>query len=168
MRLDKYSIPIYNSRDIFDLIYQGYSNKITQFDVELDKDLIQLQEVANIQLQERLPEDLSVEEFDSFSKTQWFMPDEYKNLDIENYILELIPPWDDANTRVLEELEEFKTRDMLDILRWMKYFVDTCTTCNIVWGVGRGSSVASYVLFLLGVHQIDSIKYNLDWRDFLR
>jgi DNA polymerase III alpha subunit len=37
-----------------------------------------------------------------------------------------------------------------------------------VWGVGRGSSVASYVLFLIGVHRIDSMKYNLDYKEFLR
>jgi DNA polymerase III alpha subunit len=57
---------------------------------------------------------------------------------------------------------------MLDLLRVLKYTVDTLKTNSIVWGVGRGSSVASYVLFLLGVHKIDSVKYNLDWREFLR
>jgi DNA polymerase-3 subunit alpha len=57
---------------------------------------------------------------------------------------------------------------MLDLLRWLKYFVDTARSNNIVWGVGRGSSVSSYVLFLIGVHKIDPIKYNLDWREFLR
>ena len=39
---------------------------------------------------------------------------------------------------------------------------------NVLWGVGRGSSVASYALFLIGVHKIDSVKYDLDWREFLR
>jgi DNA polymerase III alpha subunit len=57
---------------------------------------------------------------------------------------------------------------MLDLLRWLKYFVDTCEANNIVRGVGRGSSVASYVLYVLGVHQVDSVKYNLDWQEFLR
>jgi DNA polymerase III alpha subunit len=57
---------------------------------------------------------------------------------------------------------------MINLLRWMKYFVDTCTEYDIVWGVGRGSSVASYVLYLIGVHSIDPIKYNLDWQEFLR
>jgi DNA polymerase III alpha subunit len=34
--------------------------------------------------------------------------------------------------------------------------------------VGRGSSVASYVLYLLGVHRIDSMFYDLDPSEFLR
>ena len=69
---------------------------------------------------------------------------------------------------LIEELEEFRERNMLDLLRVLKYTVDTLKTNSIVWGVGRGSSVASYVLFLLGVHKINSIQYNLDWREFLR
>jgi len=50
----------------------------------------------------------------------------------------------------------------------MIYLVDFMRENEIVWGVGRGSSVASYVLYLIGVHRIDSIKFGLDWREFLR
>ena len=74
----------------------------------------------------------------------------------------------DITIRELEELEEFRARNMLPLLKVLKYLVDTFQNNNIVWGVGRGSSVASYALFLIGIHKIDSIKYNLDWREFLR
>ena len=70
--------------------------------------------------------------------------------------------------RCAEELIEFKKRDMNNLLRYMIYLVDFMRENNIVWGVGRGSSVASYVLYLIGVHKIDSIQYGLDWREFLR
>jgi len=50
----------------------------------------------------------------------------------------------------------------------LKYLVDTLRKNNVIWGVGRGSSVASYVLFLLGVHKIDSLYYNLDIEEFLK
>jgi len=71
-------------------------------------------------------------------------------------------------TRVSEEFEEYRQRNMINLLRYMVYLVDFMRENDIVWGVGRGSSVASYVLYLVGVHKIDSIKYNLDWREFLR
>jgi DNA polymerase III alpha subunit len=96
------------------------------------------------------------------------MPSEYKTLDIESWIWTQCPPWDPQHTRVTEELAAFKERNMMDLLRWLKYFVDTCNKNNVVWGIGRGSSVASYVLYLIGVHHIDSIKYNLEWQEFLR
>jgi len=57
---------------------------------------------------------------------------------------------------------------MHNLLRYMIYLVDFMRENNIVWGVGRGSSVASYVLYLIGVHRINSIQYGLDWHEFLR
>jgi DNA polymerase III alpha subunit len=75
---------------------------------------------------------------------------------------------DEQKDRVNEELELFIQHGMLDLLFYLKYLVDTMRSNNIVWGVGRGSSVASYVLYLLGVHKVDSIKYGLDIREFLK
>ena len=57
---------------------------------------------------------------------------------------------------------------MLDLLNYMIYLVDFMRENKIVWGVGRGSSVASYVLYLIGVHKIDSLYYDLDVAEFLR
>jgi len=62
----------------------------------------------------------------------------------------------------------FQERDMFMILRYLKYLVDTMRKHNIVWGVGRGSSVASYVLYLLGVHRINSLHYDLSIDEFLK
>jgi DNA polymerase III alpha subunit len=50
----------------------------------------------------------------------------------------------------------------------MIYLVDVMRENSVVWGVGRGSSVASYVLYLIGVHKIDSVKYNLDFKEFFK
>jgi DNA polymerase III alpha subunit len=58
--------------------------------------------------------------------------------------------------------------DLFDLLRYLKYLVDVMTDNQVIWGVGRGSSVASYVLYKLGVHRIDSLHYDLDPAEFLR
>ena len=70
--------------------------------------------------------------------------------------------------RVGSELLLYQERDMFDLLRFLVYMVDTMRNNSIVWGVGRGSSVASYVLYLIGVHKIDSLYYDLDIAEFLR
>jgi DNA polymerase III alpha subunit len=168
MRLDKLGIPVYSSDDVIDLIYQGKSDILKDILVEPDTEINQFNNNADEPL--KVYQELSIleSEFDSLLQNDWLMPEHYKKLDIEAWLYEQIPPWDPEHTRVQEELEAFKQRNMLDLLRWMKYFVDTCRTNNVVWGVGRGSSVASYVLYLIGVHKINSLKYNLDWREFLR
>lgn len=97
----------------------------------------------------------------------WFIPDSYKNIDIEQWCLAKCITDAEVN-RVDLELNEFKSRNLYPVLQCMIYIVDTLRTNNIVWGVGRGSSVSSYVLFLIGVHKIDSIKYGLDIKEFLR
>ena len=95
------------------------------------------------------------------------MPQEYKELDIAEYLLSLCQT-DAELQRVGHELLEYQKLDFFDALRFLKYFVDIMRNNNIVWGVGRGSSVASYVLFLLGIHKIDSIKYNLSSDEFFK
>lgn len=97
----------------------------------------------------------------------WWMPQEYKTLDIEQYLLNLITT-QEQRERVYEELEEFKKRNMLPMLKFLIYMITELKNNNIMWGVGRGSSVSSYILYLIGVHKIDSIKYNLDYKEFLR
>jgi DNA polymerase III alpha subunit len=169
MRLDKYSNPILSEKDLFDALYQGY-----QFDVndtvivERTDPVKDLEKQIGFKFLDPYETHFEVTEYDSACQSNWYMPEEYKSLNIEEWIWSKCPPGDPQHTRVKEELEAYKARNMLDLLRWLKYFVDTMTKNNIVWGLGRGSSVASYVLFLIGVHSIDSIKYNLDWQEFLR
>jgi DNA polymerase III alpha subunit len=164
MRLDNYSNPVFNEQDLFDALYKGQILSPAMF-VDLNKEIQSLEQISEIKFTEPYPEDLEVTkaEYDAICQQNWNMPNEYKQMDIEQWILEQC-----NNQRVQDELAEYKARNMLDLLRWLKYFVDTCRADNIVWGVGRGSSVASYVLYLIGVHKIDSIKYNLDWQEFLR
>jgi DNA polymerase III alpha subunit len=169
MRLDKYSNPIFNETDLFDALYKGYQFSVDDTMLVEQTDAVkQLEQQIGFNFLEPYDTHFEVIDYDAACQSNWQMPDEYKTMDIEQWVWSQTPPWDPNHTRVEEELAAYKARNMLDLLRWLKYFVDTCSKENIVWGVGRGSSVASYVLFLLGVHSIDSIKYNLDWQEFLR
>lgn len=111
--------------------------------------------------------DQGIKEFDKVNQSQWHMPDEYKNLDIAQWILSQCQEEHELQ-RVAQELLLFQDRDLFDLLRYLKYMVDTFRQNNVIWGVGRGSSVASYVLFLIGVHRIDSIYYQLEITEFLK
>jgi DNA polymerase III alpha subunit len=168
MTLDNFGVPIYSSNDVLEIIYNDQASILKDILVSDSPDVQQYNLVSNTPLNLYQTLDLSIDEFDHALQSSWAMPTEYKQLDIEAWLYTQTPPWDPNHTRVEEELAAYKSRNMIDLLRWLKYFVDTCRANNVVWGVGRGSSVASYVLFLIGVHRIDSIKYNLDWQEFLR
>lgn len=100
------------------------------------------------------------------------IPQYYKDIDVEQFVRDLIPAsGQDVNiitARVDMELEQYKARNMYPVLQLMIYIVNTLRKNNLVWGVGRGSSVASYVLYLIGIHKIDSLKYNLNIEEFLK
>ena len=98
--------------------------------------------------------------------TEWFIPKEYQHMDIEEFLVSHCPKQN--YDRLIQELDLYKSHNLLPVLRAMKYIVDTLRNNNIVWGVGRGSSVASYVLFIIGVHKIDSVKYNLPINEFFK
>ena len=106
---------------------------------------------------------------------EWEIPHEYKNLDVVSYVADKLSEFDGSaeelglrQVRCVEELTIYKKLGLFDTLKALIYIINTLIENNIVWGVGRGSSVSSYVLYLIGVHDIDSFLYGLNIEDFLR
>lgn len=99
--------------------------------------------------------------------SSWNMPDEYKAIDVFELLVSRCTT-EQQTVRVAEEFVEYESRGLIDVLRFLIYLTDICKKNNIVLGVGRGSSVSSYCLYLLGVHKVDSIKYDLDIKEFLK
>jgi hypothetical protein len=170
MKTDKFGQIIYNESDLVNMIMRDATiESLTGMLVEPGVNL----ETASVYL-EQVPElieyaftDMTVAEFDEIKQNFWHMPDEYRHMDIAEYILSLCDS-DARLQRCGQELLLFQERNLFDLLRYLKYLVDTLRANHMIWGVGRGSSVASYVLYLLGVHRIDSMFYDLDAREFLR
>ena len=170
MKYDQYGQTYTTSNELCDLLYKNPNLDISLFQIEdsieynrsvaeLHAELDLLDSYHNI--------DMSVEEFDRELQKNWRMPKEYKDLDIAAYVLGLCKEEYELQ-RVGKELMLYQERNLFDLLRYLKYLVDTLRKNNIVWGVGRGSSVASYVLFLIGIHKIDAIYYNLNIDEFLK
>jgi len=170
MKQNNFGELIYTEDDVCDLIMKGrtatdLAGLITDSSVELKY----LAEVLD-----SVPEwhneptrTIDPAEFHTQQQAAWHMPTQYKNMDIAAHVLGLCTSEAELQ-RCGKELLLYQERGLFDLLRFMAYMVDVMTEHNIVWGVGRGSSVASYVLFKLKVHQIDSIYYNLDVEEFLR
>jgi len=110
---------------------------------------------------------VDIEKFDSTNQNIWSMTVEYKDMDIAQWVLDQCNTQEELQ-RVGEELILYQERNLFPLLKQLKYLVDTWRKHNVIWGVGRGSSVASYVLYLIGVHKINSIYYDLDITEFLR
>lgn len=171
MKTDELGIPRFTNRDLIDMIYTGHVDKVhvvlCDESDDVDKFNIHAKDNGLPELQKYIPLDVDTKTFDGVCQGEWFMPEQYKTLNVEDYIISKCKNPEEIH-RVEEELRAFEKRDMYNLLRYMIYLVDYMRENSIVWGVGRGSSVASYVLYLIGVHKINSIQYGLDWREFLR
>jgi DNA polymerase III alpha subunit len=172
MRTDQYGQVEFTEQEAFDALYSGKIKSLESVHINeqtvIDQyNLARETNADRIPVLEKLREiDIPVQAWDRLNQESWFMPAEYKTMDIEAFIVEQCP--EQNYPRVVEELELFHQHNMIDLLRYLKYLVDTLRTNNVLWGVGRGSSVASYCLYILGVHKVDSVKYELDIREFLK
>jgi DNA polymerase III alpha subunit len=107
----------------------------------------------------------------------WRLPHRYDTLDVVKYVADthehmvatrhLNDP-EQRMQRLATELVEYRERNLFDLLRVLIYVINTLLERNIAWGIGRGSSTASYLLYVIGVHDVDSFKYDLNFTDFMR
>ena len=160
---------IFTEQDAIDLLYTNPTFDISKLFFENNKqynnsikdsgiDLAQLQTV---------PDRPSPTELDKTNINNWHMPQKYYDIDVLQWLLDKCQN-NEEKTRVIAEYELFEKKQFVKVLQFLIYFIDTLRANNVVWGVGRGSSVASFCLFLIGVHKINPILYDLDYTEFLR
>jgi DNA polymerase III alpha subunit len=171
MNIDKFGQQIFSSADILNLYLRGHDLAVMQrmqvdHTVDLESAAMILDNVPTFIRYNELA-DQSVEEFDHRCQNTWYMPEQYRNMDIAEHVLSLCATEAELQ-RCGQELMLFQERDLFDLLRYLVYLVDIMRKNQLIWGVGRGSSVASFVLYKLGVHRIDSLYYELDPEEFLR
>lgn len=173
MNTDKFGQMVFSEADVIDMYLKGHDLfAISKLQVDSSVDLETAATILDnvptfVRYDELAHTLLSVEEFDHRNQTKWHMPEQYQDLDIAEHVLSLCQS-DAELQRCGQELMLFQERELFNLLRYLKYLVDLMTEHKLIWGVGRGSSVASYVLYKLGVHKIDSLHYDLDPSEFLR
>jgi DNA polymerase III alpha subunit len=172
MKFDSFGQTYVSSTELCEILYKNPDIDIGQFFVE-DWDQYNtavkttFADLSLVKEYHPYPDNYSVDAFHQTKQSQWNMPDEYKNLDIAKWLLDQCKTQEELQ-RVGQELLLYQERDLFPLLKQLKYIIDTWRSKNITWGVGRGSSVASYVLYLIGVHRINSIYYDLHIEEFLR
>jgi DNA polymerase III alpha subunit len=162
VRTDQYGQIVLGEQDLVDLVMQGrdvwnLKRVIVDHDVDLERGIQIIQEPSAM-MQWTFPEnsDMAVPDWDHLQQQQWHMPDSYKTMDIAADVLDRCDT-DAELQRCGEELILYQERGLMDLLRYLRYLVDVMRENHVIWGVGRGSSVASFVLYKLGVHRINSL-----------
>ena len=166
-----YGQAILESEHLRELLLQG--KNISHLNVIFDEDIELYKEFQQELLKEETvflsaPDELLT--FDDFHKQradEWIFPEKYQKVDVHEWLLDKCKTQEQIE-RVNLEYSMYEERDLIMLLRLFIYLIDYMRSKEHIWGVGRGSSVSSYVLFLIGVHRVDSLRYNLDIKDYLK
>jgi len=168
--INEYGEPVVNCSDLVELVYQGKTIdnlKVNDKRIDLYNNVLSDLNIDWPKLKKLTKLSIAVKDYDTALQSDWYMPDEYKQLDVVSHIKSLAKS-DEEKKRVDTELELYVKYGLSNVLRFLVYLIKVMRDNNIVWGVGRGSSVSSYVLYLIGIHKVDSIKYDLDIGEFLK
>jgi DNA polymerase III alpha subunit len=171
VKINKYGQAILSSDNLRELLLQG--KNISHLNVVRDEEIDLFEKYQSellpdvITFLEAPEEKLSFDEFHSKCAEEWIFPLIYQQIDVRTWLLDKCKTQQQID-RVNEEYELYEERDLIMLLRLFIFLVDYMRENNFIWGVGRGSSVSSYVLYLIGVHRVDSLRYQFDIRDYLK
>jgi DNA polymerase III alpha subunit len=117
----------------------------------------------------RVPEapEHSPEQEHATRASQWLVCEELRGMNVRDFLISACAT-DAQRERVNAEMDLYEERELEPLLQTMICLVEHFRANKVVWGVGRGSSVASYVLYMIGIHKIDSMKYGLEIGEFLK
>tara|TARA_B100000424_G_scaffold265695_1_gene255700 strand:- start:1052 stop:1570 length:519 start_codon:yes stop_codon:yes gene_type:complete len=172
MQINEVGFPIYDVHDVMDIIYSQDFDILKEILVTSHGDIEKFnQNAKEFDLQNLLvyanDTELQTDDVDTLCQNNWFMPEKYKNIDLYQFLIQKCTNKAEI-TRVEEELEAFTKYNLCNLLKYTIFLVDHMREHNYIWGVGRGSSVASFVLYLIGIHKINPITYDLEWQEFLK
>jgi len=109
----------------------------------------------------------------SFTPFDYQIPEKYLLIDLREYVLKKLKALPlsatellVAQNRVDRELEEIEKRKIELLFKTIIYIVDVFEERQVVFGVGRGSSCACYILYLLGLNLVNPLKYNIPVEEF--
>ena len=160
---------IFTEQDAIDLLYTNPNFDISKLFFETPEQYNNSIKDTGLDLQQlqTVPKRPTPAKVDETNIANWYMPQKYYELNVLQWLLDKCQN-NEEKKRVEQEYLLFEKKEFIKVLQFLIYFIDTLRANNIVWGVGRGSSVASFCLFLIGVHKINPLLYNLDITEFLR
>ena len=168
-KINEHGDVIFSEEDAIDLLYNDPNFDIAKlYFNDIEKYTDSLKELGiNLPVINTAPKRPDIVEFDKSNCEKWHMPEKYYQINVLQWLLDKCQN-DEEKLRVQMEYDLFEKKNFIRVLQFLIYFVDTLRASNMVWGVGKGSSVASFCLFLIGVHKINPLLYNLDITEFLR
>jgi len=146
------------------MLYRGQS--IAGLSAEPSEEL-ELYHASNQLLDSQYAEPIAYDGQPCTYDRRWFTPEPWASIDVDQ-LLESRCKDEHELQRCRSEMQLFHQRQMIPVLRQLLYMIDRWRESSVVWGVGRGSSVSSFVLYLIGINRINPLRFGLDASEFFK
>lgn len=169
-RINEYLETVFTSDEAMLLLQEGVdiSEIIIERDYETDLYESAVDEIfMDDRKLRRETKGLSQEQAHAQRCQTWMFPPSYRLLDVKSTLCSRCTTQEEI-TRVESEYAMYVDRDLVIMLQFMMWLVDHMRAHNVLWGVGRGSSVASFCLFLIGISRVNPMRYGLGIDEFLK
>jgi DNA polymerase-3 subunit alpha len=130
-----------------------------------------LEAIENTNLVERMVEEFKIDTSPKYPKLyddseSEFKKIVYKAIDEHPYATKNHSR-EEIITRIEEEIPVYEKTNTIDFILFQKFIRDWEKSNNIYCGYGRGSISGSFIAYLLGITEMDSIKFDLNFFRFL-
>lgn len=147
---------------VIELAYQG---KLQDSLFEWQDAQVKAQYVHMCEAQDNWP--FLIQDVHKVHDRTWFTPPEYQQLDLHSYVMARCQNPEQI-ARAEYELKLIDHLGVQPIFCHLIYLVDTWRSRNLVWGIGRGSSVSCFILYVIGLNRINPLDYDLDPEEFFK
>jgi DNA polymerase III alpha subunit len=162
----------YTAANICDLLIKGYKIEEGIYVDKTSDEIDQFNKLSKLKISTKsMLKNINID---------WNIPEEYLNIDIHKYIFKKFLNMVESGQikgsnniilryeRIEKELQLYEKYDLLYLIKTIIYIIEEFNKNNVVWGTGRGSSCCSYILYVIGLHEVDSVEYNLSLDEFFR
>jgi len=171
---DKFILPdgrvVYNEATLFDLIKKKINLETLNIQRTKDTELFLLKSGKKLTLVDI--DDADIETLPPLESYDWNIPEDYKNIDLLDLCINRLILLNKHNDIYIErlqaEFEQIYTKDMSNFLKAVLFITDIFRAHHAVFGLGRGSSCASLVLYLLDINKVDPVKYDISMNEFFK
>lgn len=162
----------FDNEDGWDLTFKSYDELVDAYKIQnsLPMDVV-LEAIDNTNLIADMTEEYHFDGKPKYPKlyensTEIFKKMVYEAIDTHPYVLKNHKR-EDVVKRVEEEIPVYEATNVIDFILFQKFVRDTEHSKGIYTGPGRGSASASMIAYLLGITDVDSMRFDLELFRFL-
>lgn len=159
---DAHGVCWLSEQGVIELAYQG---KLHDSLFEWQDAQVKAQYVHMCESQDNWP--FQIPDVSQVQDRTWFTPPEYQTLDLTAYVKARCQNAE-QHARAEYELKLIDHLGVHHIFKHLIYLIDTWRSRNLVWGIGRGSSVSCFILYVIGLNRINPMDYDLDPEEFFK